>query len=109
MTKQAIETRYYGPTNCRGSRIGAKSWAGKITDYWNHAENVARNHCRVAQLLCAKMNWQGLYIAGGRPDETGNVYVSLHGTFSREWCERYLIGTEGEDWFLIEVAKAVQS
>lgn len=106
MSKQAIETRYVGPTNCRGSRVTARAWAGKITDDWSAADSVERNHCRVAQLLCAKMGWTGVYIAGGKPDQTGNVYVGLHGTFSREWCERFLIGTEGEDWFLCQSLSA---
>lgn len=32
MTKQAIETRYYGPTNCRGSRNGGAIVKGNMAD-----------------------------------------------------------------------------
>jgi hypothetical protein len=102
--KQAIETRYYGPTNTRGSRVGAKAWGGSTSDNWNCADNQAANHCRAAMLLCAKMGWHGVYVAGGKPDERGNVYVGLHGTFSREWCEQYLVGVEREDWFIMPEA-----
>ena len=109
MTMQAIETRYYGPTNTRGSRIQAKAWGGNITVPYDYALGTNKAHAKAAMALCAKMGWSGLFIAGGKPDERGNVYVNA-GPIER-WqvpsCDcagQFLeaLGVEGSDWFLIE-------
>jgi hypothetical protein len=107
--KQAIETRYYGPTNTRGSRIQAKAWGGSISIPYPHELNTERAHAKAAMALCAKMGWAGLYVAGGSPGERGNVYVSV--PKASDWgvpfCDcvsqlRASMGGEGSDWFEIE-------
>jgi len=59
MMFQAIETRYLGPTNHRGSRVKAKCQAGEVTVHWDHALNVEGNHERAAQALRDKLGWVG--------------------------------------------------
>lgn len=55
---QAIQTRYFGPTNVRGSRIKATASAGSITVGYDHALNSEKNHEAAAIALIAKMEWQ---------------------------------------------------
>jgi len=101
--RQAITTKYLGPTNSRGSRVKATAAAGSITDSWNHAQNVDENHARVAQLLAAKFGWSGVWVAGGLPNDRGNVFVSLEGeTYGAERQSAGRddrLGIEGRDWF----------
>jgi hypothetical protein len=61
---QAIRTRYYGPTNTRGSRIVASCEAGKVSMGYDHALNIEGNHAAAARLLVAKFGWPGVYYGG---------------------------------------------
>lgn len=54
---QAIQTKYMGPTNTRGSRIKATAAAGSITVGYDHALDVEGNHVAAAKALCAKLGW----------------------------------------------------
>ena len=72
---KAIQTRYFGPSNVRGSRV--KAWAeggNSITISYDSAMGH-ESHDAAALALCAKMGWEGDLIRGGSPDERGNVYV----------------------------------
>lgn len=71
--RQAIVTRYIGPTNTRGSRVKATAAAGSVTLEWDCALNLDNNHARAAQALCDKHGWTGRYVMGGT--ETGYVFV----------------------------------
>lgn len=76
--RQAITTKYIGPTNSRGSRVKAKAAAGSISVSWDAAKNPEDNHFAAATALANKMEWldNGWYlVGGGLPDETGNCYV----------------------------------
>lgn len=73
--RQAIVTRYLGPTDRRGARVKATAAAGSVTVSWDHALDQAANHAAAAQALAAKFGWGGRWYAGGLPDEAGNVYV----------------------------------
>lgn len=55
--RQAIETRYVGPTCYKGSRIKAECAAGSITIHWSHDLSVDQNHYRAAWLLVQKLKW----------------------------------------------------
>jgi hypothetical protein len=80
MTRQAIVTRYVGPTNHRGSRIIAKAYAKKITTSYECAWNVEKNHDYAAEILARHMGWDGAWVSGSMPDNTGNVYVWIGDT-----------------------------
>lgn len=74
---QAIETRYFGPTNTRGSRIKATAAAGSVTVPVDNALNSEQNHARAAVALAQKFGWEGRLVEGGSPRGEGRVYVFM--------------------------------
>lgn len=76
MILQAIVTKFIGPTDRRGSRVKATASAGCITLSWDHAWNSEQNHARAALALAAKMNWDGKYVGGGMPNDSGYAWVN---------------------------------
>lgn len=85
--RQAIVTKYLGPTNFRGSRIKASAYAGSIIVDYDCALNSERNHLEAAKKLANKYGWSGKWLAGGMPDETGNVYVNADAVFETDAFE----------------------
>lgn len=73
---QAIQTRYFGPTNVRGSRVKASAQAGSIMLDWDDALDSDANHCAAALALARKLNWTyGTWHGGGMPKGDGCVFV----------------------------------
>jgi hypothetical protein len=72
---QAIETKFLGPTNYRGSRVKAIAQAGSVTVPWDHALSTEANHDAAARALILRWDWHGTWVRGGRADGKGNVYV----------------------------------
>jgi len=106
--RQAITTKFLGPTNSRGARVkaiarkadsvGAEMSATVDSSY----SGTDVDHARAAKACAEKYGWSGLWVAGGDVDGIGNVYVNLGncGRSPGEW-----IGAEGSDWFYVaEVA-----
>ena len=77
MCYQAIETKYFGPTNTKPGRIVAKAWAGKTTYEWDHSINSYENHREAAKKLATLMNWEGEWVMGGNAKADGYVFVAL--------------------------------
>lgn len=74
--RQAIVTKYLGPTDSRGSRVKATADAGSITVPWDDRLDVNANHDRAAVALAKKVGWSGTLLGGGLPRGMGgNVYV----------------------------------
>lgn len=73
--RQAIITKYHGPTNVRGSRVSAKAWAGRVILSWDHALNSQDNHIAAAKALADKLAWEGKWHGGGSPDLSGFAFV----------------------------------
>ena len=71
--RQAITTRYLGPTNVRGSRVKATAEAGSVTLSWNPALDIYWNHATAAMALANKFGWGGIWYGGGTAD--GYVFV----------------------------------
>ncbi len=71
--RQAIVTKYLGPTNFRGSRVKATCEAGSITVPWNHGLNTGCNHAEACDALLAKLGWTGEFM--GSSVGTGFVFV----------------------------------
>jgi hypothetical protein len=71
--KVAIETKYVGPNNSRGSTIVAKANKQKIIVSYDHSLNPDENHAEAARALCRKNNWTGNLVKGGTKD--GYVFV----------------------------------
>lgn len=57
MYRQAIETKFMGPTNYRGERIMASCLAGNITVLWNYEKSIEENHTIAATKLIEKLKW----------------------------------------------------
>ncbi len=71
--RQAIVTRFLGPTNHRGSRIKATADAGSVTTSWDYALGPEENHTAAAKALAVKFGWKGTWGGGGTKD--GYVFV----------------------------------
>jgi len=72
--RQAITTRYHGPTNMRGSRISATSGSGhRFVMHYDDALDNAQNHAKAAMALAHKLTWHGNWCQGGTKD--GYVFV----------------------------------
>lgn len=77
----AIETRYLGPTNCRGSRVKAVATGSRmighpdiqITLGWDDALDSEQNHRAAAEALARRQGWHGRWIGGGT--DRGYVFV----------------------------------
>lgn len=67
--RQAIETRYHGPTNYRGTRVSARASAGRIFLAWDHSTGIEENHARAARALAEKYGWRGEWVGGCTHDE----------------------------------------
>lgn len=84
--RQAIQTKYHGPTDSRGSRITARCEAKRITVSWNHECDVFENHRRAALKLALDLKWvtdgDGL-IGGAPPGSAGYVFVIVDGKVSK--------------------------
>lgn len=52
--RQAITTKYLGPTNNRGARVKATAEAGSIVVSWDHALDSFENHARAAHMFAEK-------------------------------------------------------
>jgi hypothetical protein len=66
--RQAIVTKYYGPTNTRGARIVARAQAGRASVGWGHADSIDVNHAGAACVLADKFGWSGEWVHGVLPD-----------------------------------------
>jgi hypothetical protein len=77
--RQAIVTKFISPTNYRGSRIVASAAAGKITHNWDYSIGIEANHAAAAMKLVNKFGWNGNWIGGGMPNDTGYCFVDQTG------------------------------
>lgn len=68
---QAIEVKYHGPTDSRGSRWTATAEAGRYTMPYDYALTPADNAEKCAQGLLEKLEWDYALVGG----ETKNAYV----------------------------------
>lgn len=81
---QAIETKYHGATNTKGSRISATSASGiKVYIDYPHELSGVDCHAKAAEKLALKLDWlklgeefEGKYIAGGT--RSGYVFVQAN-------------------------------
>ena len=80
---QAIETRYLGPTNTRGSRIVATTHSAvsrypvRLTVPFDHTLSTEAGHRKAAEALKAKLGWKGRMVGGGT--RTGYCFVFVDG------------------------------
>lgn len=74
---QAIQVKYLGPTNYRGSRYKATAAAGSITVGVDDALSIESNVIAAAQALCDKFGWVGGMVYGQLADGS-YVFVQLY-------------------------------
>lgn len=76
---QAIQTKYFGPSNVRGSRIKAQCEAGQLTVPYDHGLDVECNHMAAAAQLRDKLGWNtpfhGQLVGGCLPKDQGYAFV----------------------------------
>lgn len=72
---QAIQTKWLGPTNTRGSRVRAWCNAKALTVAWDHALNIEDNHKAAAMAVAEAMQWDGEWFGGALPGEQGYAFV----------------------------------
>ena len=73
---KAIETKYLGPTNFRGSRIKVTDGDNSMILGMNDALDVDDNHDQAALAFFNDLGWHGKLIRGGT--KRGYVYVFAH-------------------------------
>ena len=77
--RQAIETKYLGPTDHRGARVMVKAAAGRMYIPWDHELDADQNHRVAAKKFASALGWyegeSGLWAGGGKANGGGNVYV----------------------------------
>lgn len=81
--RQAIITKYIGPTNYRGSRVKATCAAKSVTLPWIDSLNSDENHELAARELADSLGWvfpDYELVGGGMPDNRGNCYVFVKKT-----------------------------
>lgn len=70
---KAIQTKYHGPSNVRGSRIIADDHDGnRVIVPYDYSKSGHHVHFVAVQALCRKMGWNGHVVCGGL---SGGVYV----------------------------------
>jgi hypothetical protein len=67
---QAITTKYYGPTNTKGSKFVAECEAGRIAIPYDYDLDSEENHIAAANALLAKLGWDDRWniVSGGMKD-----------------------------------------
>lgn len=75
--RQAIETKYCGPTNSRGARVRVAAESGTKFVPWDHALNSTENHTRAAEQFASERGWlkNARLVGGGNAKGTGFVFV----------------------------------
>lgn len=79
--RQAIITKYLGPTDYRCSRVKAKCQAGSVIVSWDSNLGTNENHTAAATLLAQRFGWLMIdgkkfnLVGGSMPDNSGNCYI----------------------------------
>lgn len=83
MSRQAIVTKYHGPTNSTGARISATAYAGRIYWHYDHALDAPENHRAAAIQLANRYGWlddetpysDADLVGGSMPSQDGYCFV----------------------------------
>lgn len=75
MSRQAIRTKFLGPTNHHGARIAVTCDAKRIYVTWDDAQDPLENHTRAAKLLATMLGWHGTWYAGSAKNDPGYTFV----------------------------------
>ncbi len=87
--RQAIVTKYLGPTNHRGSRVKATAQAGSMVYSWDDALDADENHAKAATAYAESKEWlwknadgtpSMRLVGGAMPDGSGYCFVLIPST-----------------------------
>ena len=102
---QAIQVKFLGPTNFRGSRYKAWAQAGSVTLSSDHALNPSGNARKAAEALATKLGWTyGELIEGGLPN--GDYVFTFNHSLNRVDRKARLNWQDGE---VVYCCKLVES
>ena len=73
--RQAIVTKYHGPTNTRAARVSARCDAATIFLTWDNKFDVDDNHTIAARTLAHKLGWPHSKMVGGGLPSGGYAFV----------------------------------
>jgi hypothetical protein len=73
--RQAILTKFHGPTEIRGARLTARSEAGSVYVAYDYGLSDTDNHIHAAKALCAKLGWTWCHVSGRLPGTAGAAHV----------------------------------
>lgn len=63
---QSIETKYFGASNAKPSRMVARASGGaRLVVSYDHELDAAGNHVAAARALAEKLGWNGNFVGGG--------------------------------------------
>lgn len=82
---QAIETRYCGPTETKGSRIRASCDGGSLYVSYDNALGREENHYAAVKALCDKLGWDAARFFGGSLASGQWAFVPV---FTYDWEQR---------------------
>lgn len=77
---QTILTKYFGPTDHRGTRIRAKASYAKTTYWhdWDYSKNAEENYREAARQLLIKLNWESVAGSWVMGSLTGGDYIFVN-------------------------------
>lgn len=99
--RQAITTKYLGPTDKRGARIVASCEAGRIVVGWNDSLEQFPNHRAAALALAKRLGWGGPWVGGapgGRSAREGATVEPCRYCGNWVWCWPDRTSKPGEAW-----------
>ena len=88
---QAIETRYCGPTDASGARIGAACADGSLHVSYDHSLDPEENHYAAVKALCDELGWDAAKFFGGRLASGHWAFVPV---FIYDWEQRQAVKEE---------------
>ena len=62
--RQAIITKYHGPSDVKGSRVSAQCDAGRIYLHWDDALNSDENHAAACEAMLKRVGWTDVNYVG---------------------------------------------
>lgn len=74
---QAIQTKYFGPSNVKGSRVKATCAAKSIFLDWDDALDSLENHRVAARVLGLRLGWEWKRFGSGSLKDGSYVHVFI--------------------------------
>jgi hypothetical protein len=79
--RQAIQTKFFGPTNTRGARVKASAQVGSVVIPYDYSLfGQERAHAEAAKRLAARYGWGGRWFGGANADGKGYTFVCVDST-----------------------------